>query len=63
MLVLTEQDAVELSMSPTPEQSRSLFNKILPMGPSHLKVAFLNERTPATSAWTYSHEFGRSQLE
>ena len=63
VLVLTEQDAVELSMSPTPEQSRSLFNKILPMGPSHLKVAFLNERTPATSAWTYSHEFGRSQLE
>jgi basic membrane lipoprotein Med (substrate-binding protein (PBP1-ABC) superfamily) len=63
VLVLNEQEAVELSMSPSPEQTRGLFNKILPMGPSHLKVAFLNERTPATSAWTYAHDFGRSQLE
>ena len=63
VLVLTEREALELSMSPAPEQSRGLLTRILPVGPSHLKVAFLNEKTPATSAWTYAHEFGRNQLE
>ena len=44
-----------------------LLERILPVirtaGPSHLKVAFVNERTPATSTWTNSHEFGRTQLD
>ncbi len=31
--------------------------------PSHLKVAFVHERTPGTSSWTSQHEFGRTQLD
>ena len=31
--------------------------------PTHLKVAFIHERTPETSSWTSQHEFGRTQLD
>ena len=34
-----------------------------PAAPTHLKVAFIHERTPETSSWTSQHEFGRTQLD
>ena len=43
-----------------------LLDFILPgkhTAPSHLKVAFVHERTPSTSSWTSQHEFGRTQLD
>ena len=43
-----------------------LLDFILPgkhTAPSHLKVAFVHERTPGTSSWTSQHEFGRTQLD
>ena len=49
------------------KQKETLIERILPgiraAAPTHLKVAFVHERTPETSAWTSQHEFGRSQLE
>ena len=36
---------------------------IRPAAPTNLKVAFVHERTPETSAWTSQHEFGRTQLD
>ncbi|MCH5344564.1 MAG: BMP family ABC transporter substrate-binding protein [Acetatifactor sp.] len=67
-LVLTEEQSVELSMEPSaksdsPNRSKNLLTRILPDNPSKVKIAFLYEKTPQTSSWTYSHELGRLYLE
>ena len=36
---------------------------LVPSGTQRLKIAFLYEKTPETSAWTYAHELGRLHLE
>ena len=59
---------VKLSTKPAEPDQAKLIDRILPgirpMGASsHLKVAFVNERTPETSTWTSQHDFGRSQLD
>ena len=45
-------------MDPNNEK-KSLLNILLPFGISSLKVAFIYEKTPGSSAWTYAHELGR----
>ena len=40
-----------------------MLNILLPFGISSLKVAFIYEKTPGSSAWTYAHELGRLHLE
>ena len=69
VLALERPEPVTLSTRPAApaEKSGGLLNRILPnkraAGPDHLKVAFVNERTPETSTWTSQHEFGRTQLD
>src|SRR5699024_9046648 len=69
VLALQNDDPVALSVKPAEpaKQKETLIERILPgirpAAPTHLKVAFVHERTPETSAWTSQHEFGRSQLE
>mgnify|MGYP002744447574 CR=1 FL=1 len=67
VLALERPEPVKLSTQPSaPAKKNSLLNRILPgirSEPSHLKVAFVNERTPETSTWTSQHEFGRTQLD
>ena len=69
VLALERPEPVTLSTQPAApaEKSGGLLNRILPnkraAGPDHLKVAFVNERTPETSTWTSQHEFGRTQLD
>lgn len=55
---------VELLTSPeqTPE-NRTLINRILPRSASPVKIAFIHERTPEESSWTYGHELGRHYLD
>ncbi len=53
---------IELKMKPNQEK-KSLLNILLPLGISRLKAAFIYEKTPGTSAWTYAHELGRLYLE
>lgn len=66
--VILEKDAeIELKMNPSQEK-KPLINKILPTGvlqaaKSRLKIAFIYEKTPSSSAWTYGHELGRMHLE
>ena len=69
VLALQNNDPVTVSdkpAEPAPQQN-GLLSRLLPgirpAGPSHLKVAFVHERTPETSAWTSQHEFGRTQLD
>lgn len=60
--MLQEDQDIELKMAPSQEK-KPLFGKLLSGGPSKIKVAFIYEKTPGTSAWTYAHELGRLYLE
>lgn len=52
---------VELKMEPTQEKV-PLLNRILPMSTTKPKIAFIYEKTPSTSVWTYAHELGRQHI-
>lgn len=60
--LLEGTDTVELKMDPTTEK-KPLLTRLLPSGRSKIKIAFIYDRTPSSSAWTYSHELGRLHLE
>lgn len=60
--VLQEAGEVELKLDPT--EKKSTKNYLLSLLPTQkLKVAFIYDKTIATSAWAYSHELGRLYLE
>ena len=66
--VLTQPDAVELSMEPAPYREdvtslSSLAKRFLAGGGRKLKVGFVHEKDAVSSMWTYGHEFGRGELE
>lgn len=52
---------VELKMAPGQEK-KPLLNRILPLSGPKPKIAFLYEKTPGTSVWTYAHELGRAHI-
>lgn len=60
--LLDEDEDVDLKMDPNREK-KPLINLLLPFGISKLKVAFIYEKTPGSSAWTYAHELGRLHLD
>lgn len=55
--------ASEIDLKMEPGRKKPLFNLLQPLAQKQLKIAFLYEKTPATSAWTYAHELGRLHLE
>lgn len=57
-----EEDEIDLKMNPT-EEKAPLLNRLLPLSSQKLKIAFIYEKTPESSAWTYAHELGRLHLE
>ncbi len=66
ILTLETPDPVKVSTAPAAPADNTLLEKtisIVRTNVAKLQVAFVNERTPQTSAWTNQHEFGRSQLE
>lgn len=60
--LLQEEKEVDLKMDPATKEKK-LFSLPWLMGETSFKVAFVYEKTPATSAWTYAHELGRRHLE
>ncbi|MGF0034578.1 BMP family ABC transporter substrate-binding protein [Bariatricus sp. SGI.154] len=60
--LLGEGEEVELKMDPSNEK-KPLLSRLLPSGSPKLKVAFIYEKTPSSSAWTYAHELGRLHLD
>ncbi len=61
-LLLDGDASVDLKLDPSTGK-KPLWNHLLPAAPSHLKVAFVYEKTTGTSSWTYAHELGRMLLE
>lgn len=63
-VLLGEESDIDLKMKPT-QKKKSLLD-ILHLSastPRKLNIAFIYEKTPGTSAWTYAHELGRLHLE
>ncbi len=60
--LLQEEQDIDLKMKPSQEK-KPLFSKLFPLSTPKLKIAFLYEKTPGTSSWTYGHELGRLYLE
>lgn len=60
--ILQEDQEIDLKMKPNKEK-KPLLSILFPSGSSKLKIAFIYEKTPGTSAWTYAHELGRLYLE
>ena len=58
---LMSDTEVDLRMTASTKKA-SVLTKLLTPGAKHLKVAFIYEKTSASSAWTYSHELGRLHL-
>ncbi len=56
------EKSVELKMEPAREK-KPLLNRILPLSTPKQKIAFIYEKTPGSSAWTYAHELGRQHIE
>ena len=44
-------------------QKPGLFSQIIHAAPQKMRVAFVNNRSPQTSGWTYWHELGKNRIE
>ena len=60
--LLNEDEEIELKIKPSHEK-KPLLSMLIPLSSPRLKAAFIYEKTPGTSAWTYAHELGRLYLE
>ena len=60
--LLGEEADIDLKMKPN-QKKRSLLDILQSSVPKKFKIAFIYEKTPGTSAWTYAHELGRLHLE
>ncbi len=59
--LIGKEDDIKLLLAPT--DKKTLLSKLHLYSISKLKIAFIYEKSPATSAWTYGHELGRLHLE
>ncbi len=61
--LLAKNHPVDLVTEPPQKRQQSLFARMFSSsGMSHVKVAFLYEKTIRSSSWTYAHELGRLSL-
>ena len=60
-----EQPAIDVKLQPAEEKEEGLLTKVLPKIETKkaMKVAFVHDKAPETSRWTYGHELGRRHLE
>ncbi len=61
--LLQEEQAIDLKLDPEEERKKSFFERFLWEGQKETKVAFIYDKTPETSGWTYGHELGRLHVE
>lgn len=62
--IILQQEELPISVKLTPEEDKEkeagLLSKVLPKAaPKKLRAAFIHDKTPADSGWTYGHELGR----
>ncbi|MCR5305881.1 MAG: BMP family ABC transporter substrate-binding protein [Oscillospiraceae bacterium] len=60
--VLADSSPSSYILEPTEDSHRIALMKMLPIGSTVLKIAFLYPKDPERSAWSYNHELGRLYL-
>jgi len=60
---LLEQQSISVEVSTDEFDKKSLFSLPSFSGVKHAKIAFVNSKSPDSSAWTYGHEIGRNHLD
>lgn len=64
LAVCSVPEPIELELDPFEKNTQGFFAKILPVKKSEaLKVLYIYEKSPETSAWTYAHEEGRKKAD
>jgi basic membrane lipoprotein Med (substrate-binding protein (PBP1-ABC) superfamily) len=58
-----EQPAIDVKLKPEEEKDEGLLSKVFKSKPGAMKVAFIHDKSPADSGWTYGHELGRAHVE
>ena len=61
--LLREQQSIDLILNPEEKKKESFLHKIIGEDTGVKKVAFLYDKEPATSGWTYGHELGRQHVQ
>lgn len=61
--ILGQSDPIAVSTAPQEPEKGLLSRLVSAVLPSHLNVAFINERDPSTSTWVRAHDQGRQHLE
>jgi basic membrane lipoprotein Med (substrate-binding protein (PBP1-ABC) superfamily) len=61
-----DQDPIDVKLTPGEgggEEGGGLLSKVFKSKPEEMKVAFIHDKDPASSGWTYGHELGRQHVE
>lgn len=59
---LASEDSVEIQMTPS-EKKKPLLQRLVPLSSPKLRIAFVHEKAPEKSAWSYAHDLGRTHLQ
>ena len=58
-----EPDPIDVKLDPQEEKPEGLLAKVLPKAEKPIRVAFIHDKNPALSGWTYGHELGREHVQ
>lgn len=61
--LLQEEQTIDLKLAPEEAKKKSLMQRVFGEDCSVVKVAFVYDKTPVTSGWTYGHELGRQYVQ
>lgn len=61
--LLQEKDTIDLKLDPEEERKKGFLERLFSEDPKAAKAAFIYDKTPETSGWTYGHELGRQHVE
>lgn len=62
MKLLQEKETIDLKLDPENERKKGFLERIFSEDPKITKAAFIYDKTPETSGWTYGHELGRQHV-
>ena len=58
-----ESTPIDVKLDPAAEKPESLLAKVLPKAEKPLRVAFIHDKDPGLSGWTFGHELGRQHVQ
>ena len=61
--LLQENETIDLKLDPEEERKKTLLEKLIGDDSRRICVAFIHDKTPEESGWTYGHELGRLHVE